>query len=103
MNRSVIVPQGSGELSGRERHHALPAVDVHVELIEEVTPEHAVGAFDRHVLRSYGHAADARLADLEAVDLDELHPAGSRRARDLDTRRRSGDTHTGRLERARAD
>src|SRR5262249_55443484 len=91
------------DLLGRERYKTPGGIDVHVELVEEVAPEHTVGTLDRHVLRAHRHAADARRADLEAVDEDELHLARARGARNLRRRRGSRDAHAGGLKRARAD
>src|SRR5258705_12814865 len=98
MTRSVIVPQGEGELLGRERHHAPSGIDTHVELIEKIAPEDAVGPVDRQVLRAHGHAPDPGLTDLEAVDEDELHLTASRRARHLRPRLWSRHTDSRRLE-----
>src|SRR5438309_2102078 len=68
MTRSVIVPQRRRDLLGRERHHTFAGIDVDVELIEEVAPEETVAHVRRQDARAHGHASDAGLTDLDAVD-----------------------------------
>src|SRR5260370_25200808 len=90
-------------LLGAERYVASGAVDRDLELVEEVTPEEAVGVRLVDVVGDDHHLADAGVAHLERVDAVDLDVGRAGRATDRPGRARRARRHAGRDERAPRD
>src|SRR5260370_18270537 len=80
-------------LLGTERYVASRAVDRDLELVEEVTPEEAVGVRLVDVVGDDHHLADAGVAHLERVDAVDLDVGRAGRATDRPGRARPARRH----------
>src|SRR5437660_5376994 len=102
-------PRATGERArGRgllrtERYVAGRAVDRDLELVEEVTPEEAVGVRLVDVVGDDHHLPDAGVAHLERVDAVDLDVGRAGRATDRPARARRARRRAGGDERARGD
>src|SRR3990170_1483918 len=72
--------------AGRQCDDAAGRVDVHVEVVQEVAPQEAVGVLEIDIVGDDDEGPGLGLPDLDGLHAHDVHARGSRRAPDLGAR-----------------